>query len=320
MNLYKDKTGTLTEDKIDISGFLPAILEYKNKNKLISELVFKEEISLKELTNSHKTYWKNFCKYNSHKYKDTNSKEYFEEILDHPSNISIYFAECLFTCNNLDRINNTYYGSSLDKKIYDENLWILKPRKVFGNLTYDKRVINKNNFFFNNLDNDYDKNKNNKDKDKKIQSGNPVDTYIPNIHNINSIRKKFTASRRGNAINKSESFDYEIYPKYFHKITENLKMNDRENIFFDKYYKLGIIKRYDNVNIFQTLSVVVKSFFDNSIRYYIKGAPEKIFKLCKERSLPKNYHERLIEMTKVKNKAFKYFIFFLEIFFLKFFS
>jgi hypothetical protein len=237
--------------------------------------------------------------------------------LDHPTNISIYFAECLFTCNNLDKVNNIYYGDSLDKKIYEENNWILKPMKIFGNLTYEKRLINQNEFFFNNLDSINNINNNNTiDKNKSIK--NIIDTYKDYIYddiNINNLienetksrlREKSNRRRRNNLINKSEFFEYEIYPRYWHKITENLNMNDRENIFFDKYYKLGVIKRYDNINTFQTLSVVVKNLFDNSIRYYIKGAPEKIFKLCKEESLPNNYHERLIELTKVKIKGLKY--------------
>ena len=288
---FLDKTGTLTEDKIDISGFLPVKLEYRDKNKLISELVFEDEISLKEIINCHKTYWKNFCRFKSRRYKNTNSKEYFEEILDHPSNRIIYFVESLFTCNNLEKINHIYYGDSLDKKLYEENNWILKPKKIFGNISYKRRSIVKENFIFNNIN----QNEENSINDINDNNSNKVEKYFQK-----GFLKQKSNTRRNNLINKSETIEYEIYPKYFHKITENLKMNDTDNIFFDKYYKLGVLKRFNYINTFQTLSVVVKSYFDNSIRYFIKGAPEKIFKLCKEDTLPKNYHDRLMHLTKVK--------------------
>lgn len=200
--------------------------------------------------------------------------------MDHPSNRIFYFVECLFTCNNLDKINNIYYGDSLDKKIYEENNWVLKPKKIFGNISYERKNIDSNAFIFNHISDD--NNINNIDS-------NPNKDYI----------SKKSDRRRNNLINKSESIEYEIYPKYFHKITENLKMNDEASFFFNKTYKLGVLKRFDFINTFQTLSVVVKNYFDNSVRYFIKGAPEKIFKLCREDSLPKNYHDRLMLLSKV---------------------
>ena len=77
-----------------------------------------------------------------------------------------------------------------------------------------------------------------------------------NIINNLDIRRK-TERRRNNLINKSETIDYEIYPKYFYTITKNFRMNDETNIFFDKVCKLGVMKRFDYINTFQTLSVLV---------------------------------------------------------------
>ena len=46
------------------------------------------------------------------------------------------------------------------------------------------------------------------------------------------------------------------------------------------------------------MSVITQNNYDDSLRFYIKGAPEKIVKLCKKDSIPINFDENLLMHTK----------------------
>ncbi len=65
-----------------------------------------------------------------------------------------------------------------------------------------------------------------------------------------------------------------------------------------KNYKLTILKRFVFSSKFQTNSVIVRNELDNTYRYFIKGAPEKVIKRCKLNSLPESYSEKFLEHTR----------------------
>ena len=48
---------------------------------------------------------------------------------------------------------------------------------------------------------------------------------------------------------------------------------------------------------FQSMSVIVRNSIDNSIRLYVKGAPEKIKKDCDKESLPIDLDKQLQNFT-----------------------
>ncbi len=334
--LILDKTGTLTEDEIELSGFLPTIIKKDNENSNLNEVVFyKEEVSLKDLNYLHKNFWKKFCKnihfedyYNSNSVEDDLENEerkikfdlfqekYKQEILENPKNSYIYFTECLGTCHSIDKIKNIFYGNSLDKKIFNIMNWIFIPKLRIGN--FIRKSVNKNEkgkFTFNKSENEADKDSNNFFSKEKFreQSMSPNkynkenissdSNYEKNLYKIDEkyINKIF--KRRNNLIRKDIPLkDYILYviiPKHSHKITQNLKINDRKNIFYNKTYKLGVLKRFEFNSSLQSISVIVMNNFDGSIRYYIKGAPETILSKCNKKSVPIDYFERLFSLTKV---------------------
>jgi len=47
------------------------------------------------------------------------------------------------------------------------------------------------------------------------------------------------------------------------------------------------------------MSVITRNNLDESYRYFIKGAPEKIILICDERTLPSTFDKTLAEYTKV---------------------
>ena len=63
-------------------------------------------------------------------------------------------------------------------------------------------------------------------------------------------------------------------------------------------FKHTILKRFDFDSKYQSMSVIVKNNFDNSFRYFIKGAPERIFHICEKNSIPTEFNEMLEEHTK----------------------
>ena len=85
-------------------------------------------------------------------------------------------------------------------------------------------------------------------------------------------------------------------PRNSHKISSkcdfNKKMTKRKRFF------IKVLRRFDFNSKFQSMSVITKNNVDDSFRFYIKGAPEKIVQQCKKESIPKTYHETLLQHTK----------------------
>jgi cation-transporting ATPase 13A2 len=88
-----------------------------------------------------------------------------------------------------------------------------------------------------------------------------------------------------------------MIPKNFHKITEDAIFKASSNTITGKQYKLTIIKRFEFSSKFQSNSVITYNHLDNSYRYFIKGAPEKIMQLCNPNSLPLNFSKELLNQT-----------------------
>ena len=84
-----------------------------------------------------------------------------------------------------------------------------------------------------------------------------------------------------------------------YKITEevifrNKTSNDKlEN----KRFKLTVIRRFEFSSKYQSNSVIVKNNLDDSHRYFIKGAPEKIIQLCNSLTLPDQFYDELLNHT-----------------------
>ncbi len=58
-------------------------------------------------------------------------------------------------------------------------------------------------------------------------------------------------------------------------------------------YSLAILKRFDFESSLQRMSVIVKDNYSGQLRVFSKGSPEKIRTLCREDTVPANFHEIL---------------------------
>jgi cation-transporting ATPase 13A3/4/5 len=89
-------------------------------------------------------------------------------------------------------------------------------------------------------------------------------------------------------------------PKNAYKITEELLFPDKEviNPFIGKRYRLIIVKRFEFSSKYQSMSVIIKNCLDDSYRFFLKGAPEKIIQFCNNETIPSTFDEMLMEHTK----------------------
>jgi len=94
----------------------------------------------------------------------------------------------------------------------------------------------------------------------------------------------------------------EMKPKNCFKITENF--NKTSTLLNKKRFKLSIVKTFEFNAKFLATSVIVKNHFDNSLTFNIKGAPEKIFKICNPNTLPENIYDKLLEYTQSGLRVF----------------
>jgi cation-transporting ATPase 13A2 len=96
---------------------------------------------------------------------------------------------------------------------------------------------------------------------------------------------------------------YIMIPRNGHFINEHLIVGGQSNNYFaNKKFSITIIKRFRFYSTFQSMSVIVKNNFDDTYRYFIKGAPEKIHLLCKSDTIPVDYDKALSEHT---NKGYR---------------
>ena len=122
--------------------------------------------------------------------------------------------------------------------------------------------------------------------------GNSIDIKI--FNEVNWIYEPLNLSSNVND-------QFEVKPKKYFKITEEQFFMKNKNINFNNElqndngelnsYKLKVIFRSHFESRNQSMSVIVKNNFNNSIRLYIKGAPEKIIRQCLDKSIPSNYDE-----------------------------
>jgi cation-transporting ATPase 13A2 len=110
--LVLDKTGTLTEEGLDLHGFQITKVN-KEDMTLGIDLV---ETDTTVFNSIHMEFWKKYC------------YDPFDPIFNNYQtnlvNNIIYFIECLATCHTIDKIKDDYLGNSIDKKIFDNLKWL----------------------------------------------------------------------------------------------------------------------------------------------------------------------------------------------------
>ena len=333
-----DKTGTLTESKLEMNCYKLSSLG--NNNELH---IGNEELTSKIMNKIYKKFWQNI-------YKKKLISQIKNENLDTSYQTSflyniIYFTECLATCHNIFYFNQKIFGNSLDKELFQELGWelfqenddlknpiFIQPHnayKITENSIIDFDSIKKSKSNINNInnknnisnninnnkdiqegdikgknDNDGDNKNDNNTKDKKLfftqlfkqsilqGSEKKDDDNQKNINNTNiNINKDKNLNINSPQKSKNETKTKEKNPFNFNK-SKSQKSHKKENNFYLKY-----LFRSEFASRFQSMSVIVQNSIDNSIRLYVKGAPEKIKKDCDKETLPIDLDKQLQNFT-----------------------
>ncbi len=104
-----DKTGTLTEEELDLYGFQSTSMSDEG-------LIFDdEEVNSWMYNLLHREFWKNYSLYP----EIFQSEDYLSSI----KNSMIYFIECLACCHDINKINDNCMGRSIDLKIFNNLHW-----------------------------------------------------------------------------------------------------------------------------------------------------------------------------------------------------
>ena len=118
-----DKTGTLTEEKLELFGFQISRLYHDNNSNLFFDVIEKDS---ELINNVHKDFWNIYCK-NPHDKTFSNYKTNLE-------NNAIFFLECLATCHTIENISGETIGNSIDKRIFDNIDWNLNKSGINNDL------------------------------------------------------------------------------------------------------------------------------------------------------------------------------------------
>ena len=264
--LIFDKTGTLTEEDLELYGYISSI---KKDGYLILD--------------SREKNSKSYLSYLSEYYKNAFHSQIINKISKYNINSNDINNEInIETYNNKNSVNkndlNNEINNNLKYKVENESEEI--------NDDTDNTIT----YFMECLATCHSVTKIN-DENK----GNSIDIKI--FNEVNWIYDSIN-------INAKANDQFEVKPKKYFKITEeqyflkNKNIENNDNIFYRNTidnelnsYKLKVIYRSHFESRNQSMSVIVKNNFNDSIRLFIKGAPEKIIMQCLEKSIPKNYDE-----------------------------
>ena len=199
-----DKTGTLTESKLEMNCYKLSSLGRNNELNIGNE-----ELTSKIMNKIYKKFWQNI-------YKKKLISEIKNENLDTSYQTSflyniIYFTECLATCHNIFCFNQKIFGNSIDKELFQELGWelfqenddlknpvFIQPHnayKITENSIIDYDYLNINNNNINNINNEnniinIDNNKDNNNID--IEGNNNKDNNNDNNNDSPGKKLSFT--------------------------------------------------------------------------------------------------------------------------------
>ena len=218
--------------------------------------------------------------------------------------------------NNMSRYNiNNSIGNELmsnDSRTYEKeaqkrNDKRKKTSKTQKNESNNNNIfgfikINKKNNIINNQINEENNEENNEEilNDKSDEINDDEDNIINlqkiknnNIqikNNRNNISKKNTKTKDTTDIKS-------VKTKNSKSKNKHRRIKSRKRLKIESNFYLKYLQRSEFQSRFQSMSVIVKNSIDETIRLYIKGAPEKIKKDCDPETLPHDLDKQLQNFT-----------------------
>lgn len=307
--IFFDKTGTLSEENLEIIGFSPICI---NQNSSEFFLKYYNLNQIKDITSILINYYSTYQTDEQDLNNSSNNIVFDEKkISEIPKKMATLFLECMICCNNLEKINNKLVGNFLEKEILSQIKWQLKiisddndsdkksSEQILGENDKDYKYKNKmtKNFTVQSGKSDnfsvYYKNGNNKKYKVKI-SEQKLDMYPNDYYKIGERKKKCNSKTiifKDNSSTKdliSQSNDLSDKKKGSSKT--NLIIEDITRNINYSTYKLRIYKRFIKVGTLYSSSIVYNPLI-KTLYFMTKGAPEDILPYCNYNFLPKDINK-----------------------------
>ena len=291
------KSGTLCNNNLEINGYHPIFINPSKPNSIgyKSYKVNQYKEMNFQLLNYYQDYLKK-CKNDNQKNKDFNIRQAmrvelgqknFEQIKQQSYEYSCLFQECLLSCNNIEKHNTEFFGNPIEKKIFLNLRWDIKPL----NFNDDYKTKKNNIEVFSNSNQINDENLKCCENEYNFIDRNINDIYPNNYY-------KITQSMKTEIKNKKKPIITRLNSRYYSQLTEKFK-NKKEknsNTSFIKdniskscihNYRLRIFKRFIIEGTLSS-SAIVYNFITKELRFMTKGIPEDIINKCDYNSLPNN--------------------------------
>lgn len=224
-----DKTGTLTEEGLDLHGYQPILIKYYKSelNNLSQDLSqsncdnkedYNESLYLDDIATDSKVYYMILEEYYK-KYIDalkTNSEDNVKDYnLNSKFNL-ITFLECLACCHSIDILKDNFFGNSIDKKIFENLNWIQLKSDIINNALLIKNITEKHETQDIKLD-------------KADNLKNSILNKLNNYYNLDYNDSKVIIDKF-----KSEGIQYDVYPEGYYKITNESLLKKKNHLSYDE--------------------------------------------------------------------------------------
>ena len=278
------KTGTLCDNKLEISGYHPVYIN-SHKTNNISFKSFSVN-QCKEINSQLLKFYQNYLNKSKnaansntilrHALRVAHNQSNIEKINNESYEYTTLFLECLLSCNNLEKYNIEIFGNIIETTIFQNMGWDIKSNDINNNdnnsSMNDYSSISKitHKYFYKNdiYPNNYYKITESINKEI-IESNRPVITRLNSKYYFDQIKKN------GNNENLEET-----------KTTNFIKTDIlQSNI---NSYKLRIYKRFIKNGTLSSSSIVY-NFITKELRFMTKGMPEDILDKCNYNTLPDNF-------------------------------
>ena len=287
--VFFDKTGTLSENFIDINGFFPISI-IPNKSQLYLKCYFRDQVKVltSELIDYYISYIKdtqnnfdydnNNSNSNDNSNNNNNNNNNYQKFGDLTKCMTALFFECMMCCNSLEKVNNRLFGNTIE-------------REVFGELKWEFKIMNENS------DEDNAKNKKKEtdtfNKNKKYSKYNvrvlkqKVEIYPNNYYKIMEGNQSFNNQFSNN--NNNFSKNNTMYSSQQNSSANRLiddKCKNKNNC----SYKLQIYKRYIKIGTLYSSAIVYNPLTKN-LHFMTKGSIEDVIPNCDANFLPKDFSQ-----------------------------
>ena len=296
--IFFSKSGTLCENNFEINGFHPIYIN-PHKPNIISYRTYNIN-QYKEMNLQLLKYYRDYLyKIQNHNFKQEMNvrhgfklehNQYNEDKMSIESwECTTLFLECLLSCNNLEKNNIELFGNTIEKEIFLNMRWELKPYIFSRHRSNDKDILDNKNDNFDNGNHKYFYDNNYNVIDNRIN-----DIYPNNYYKITESLKKEIKSLNKHILTRLNSKYYlEIMKKNNNTNISNSINNTnfiKTNVIHSHInsYKLRIFKRFIKYGTLSS-SAIVFNFITRELRFTTKGMPEDILDKCNRTTLPDNF-------------------------------